>query len=364
MAMMRVAMLMILSTAVTVPLLSRALDIHQLRQLLALKNVTCMLVFGDSSVDPGNNNRLATQAKGNFPPYGKDFFNGRPTGRFTNGRLATDFIAESIGYTSSIPGFLDPNVKKADLLYGVSFASAGSGYDDLTANLSNVLPVSKQLEYFRHYKIHLRELVGEKKAEEIIRNALFVMSMGTNDFLQNYYTEPIRSKQFSVEEYQNYLISCMLRDIKVMNSLGATRLVVVGVPPLGCMPLVKTIMGENKCVGTYNKCVGTYNKVAFSFSSKIKGKLATLKASLRMKTAFVDAYGVIESAINSPQRYGIVETSKGCCGTGTIEYGDTCRGLRTCNDPTKYVFWDAVHPTEKMYKILAEEALKSLIGNV
>ncbi|KAK9267834.1 hypothetical protein L1049_010270 [Liquidambar formosana] len=170
-------------------------------------------------------------------------------------------------------------MKKADLLYGVSFASAGSGYDDLTANLS------------------------------------------------------------------------------VMNSLGATRLVVVGVPPLGCMPLVKTIMGENKCVGTYNK-------VAFSFSSKIKGKLATLKASLRMKTAFVDAYGVMESAINRPQRYGIVETSKGCCGTGTIEYGDTCRGLRTCNDPTKYVFWDAVHPTEKMYKILAEEALKSLIGNV
>lgn len=44
--------------------------------------------------------------------------------------------AEAIGYTKVIPAFLDPNLKATDLLYGVSFASADSGYDDLTANLS------------------------------------------------------------------------------------------------------------------------------------------------------------------------------------------------------------------------------------
>ena len=53
---------------------------------------TCMLVFGDSTVDAGNNNRLPTTYKADFLPYGKDFFDGRPTGRFCNGRLATDFI--------------------------------------------------------------------------------------------------------------------------------------------------------------------------------------------------------------------------------------------------------------------------------
>jgi hypothetical protein len=44
--------------------------------------------------------------------------------------------AEAIGYTKIIPAFLDPNLKPTDLLHGVSFASAASGYDDLTANLS------------------------------------------------------------------------------------------------------------------------------------------------------------------------------------------------------------------------------------
>lgn len=74
------------------PLLSQAVDIHQVRQMAAKFNVTCMLVFGDSSVDPGNNNWLLTPMKGDFLPYGKDFFEGKPTGRFSNGRLPTDFI--------------------------------------------------------------------------------------------------------------------------------------------------------------------------------------------------------------------------------------------------------------------------------
>ena len=93
---MRLALLVLFSLAVT-PLLARAVDIHQLRQLAARNNVTCILVFGDSSVDPGNNNQLDTMMKGNFPPYGKNFLNGRPTGRFSNGRLATDFIGTFTG---------------------------------------------------------------------------------------------------------------------------------------------------------------------------------------------------------------------------------------------------------------------------
>lgn len=47
--------------------------------------------------------------------------------------------AETIGHLGIIRGFLDPDLEKKDLLYGVSFASAASGYDDLTANLSVII---------------------------------------------------------------------------------------------------------------------------------------------------------------------------------------------------------------------------------
>lgn len=336
------------------PLLAQAIAIEKVRQLAAKNNVTCVLVFGDSSVDPGNNNVLQTTFKGNFPPYGRDFFKGRPTGRFCNGRLATDFIAEALGYTKAIPAFLDPKLTKSDLLYGVSFASAASGYDDLTANMSSVLSVSQQLEYFLHYKIHLRKLVGVKKAEEIINNAVFVMSMGTNDFLQNFFLDPTRPRQYSLRAYINFLISCMSRDVQEMHRMGARRVVVVGIPPLGCMPLVKTLKDTTTCYQAFNN-------LSFSFNSLIRRKLHSLGKSLGLKTAFVDVYAIVLDAIKRPHRYGLTETSKGCCGTGTIEYGDTCKGLTTCSEPEKYVFWDAVHPTEKMYKIVALEAL-ALIG--
>lgn len=91
-------------------------------------------------------------------------------------------------------------------------------FDIILLMEQNVLSIPKQLEYFMHYKMKLQKLVGEKRAEYIINNAVIVMSMGTNDFLQNYYLEPIRSKQYTVEEYQNFLVSRVDNHIKVVYS--------------------------------------------------------------------------------------------------------------------------------------------------
>lgn len=82
----------------------------------------------------------------------------------------------------------------------------------------SVLSLPRQLKYLMHYKVKLRKLVGHKRAEDIIRTAVFVISMGTNDFLQDYYLDPTRPKQFTVEEYQNYLVSCMANAIQVFIS--------------------------------------------------------------------------------------------------------------------------------------------------
>lgn len=57
--------------------------------------VPAIMTFGDSSVDVGNNNYLPTIFKANFPPYGRDFVNHEPTGRFCNGKLVTDFTGKS-----------------------------------------------------------------------------------------------------------------------------------------------------------------------------------------------------------------------------------------------------------------------------
>lgn len=101
----------------------------------AAGKVPAIIVFGDSSVDTGNNNFIPTIARSNFWPYGLDYDDGLPTGRFSNGRLATDFISEAFGLPPSIPAYLDTNCSIDRLATGVSFASAATGLDNATAGV-------------------------------------------------------------------------------------------------------------------------------------------------------------------------------------------------------------------------------------
>lgn len=91
-----------------------------------------IFAFGDSILDTGNNDYILTLIKANFLPYGMNFPDKVPTGRFCNGKIPSDFIADYIGVKPVVPAYLRPGLTQEDLLTGVSFASGGSGYDPLT----------------------------------------------------------------------------------------------------------------------------------------------------------------------------------------------------------------------------------------
>lgn len=59
----------------------------------AVEGERAFFVFGDSLVDNGNNNYLATSARADSPPYGIDYPTHRPTGRFSNGLNIPDIIS-------------------------------------------------------------------------------------------------------------------------------------------------------------------------------------------------------------------------------------------------------------------------------
>ncbi|KAA8537493.1 hypothetical protein F0562_027101 [Nyssa sinensis] len=80
-------------------------------------------MFGDSIVDTGNNNYLETIVKVNYPPYGKDFMGGKPTGRFCDGKVPSDLFVEELGIKELLPAYLDPTLQNQDLASGVNFAS-------------------------------------------------------------------------------------------------------------------------------------------------------------------------------------------------------------------------------------------------
>eukprot|EP00253_Pinus_taeda_P032636 PITA_32636 len=313
-----------------------------------------LFVFGDSTVDAGNNDHLPTLVKSNFPPYGRDFIDHKSTGRFSNGRLATDFIAAALGLKETLPAYLDPNLTSQDIMTGVSFASGGSGYDNLTAEISSALPLWKQIQHFKNYRRRLEDVVGEKNASDIIRNALFICSIGTNDFVITYFT----LAQMNIEQYQDFLLKEANNFIQEIYREGARKLLFVGLPPMGCLPVVRTLSLRQFINTRIGKCLEEQNQVAVSYNEKLQSVLASLMHSLLgLKIVYRDLYQVLSDMVYNPRKYGFEISGRGCCGTGMIGAGLCDKNAPfVCSDASKYVFWDAIHPTQKVYEIVAKLA--------
>ncbi|RZC63301.1 hypothetical protein C5167_025066 [Papaver somniferum] len=98
------------------------------------------------------------------------------------------------------------------------------------------IPLSKELEYFKDYQDKLIAFVGQDKVIETIRESLYMVSVGTNDFLENYYFVPGRSIQFMVDEYTNFLIGIAKTFLTDLYGLGARKILLSGIPPGGCLP--------------------------------------------------------------------------------------------------------------------------------
>ncbi|GFP97841.1 GDSL esterase/lipase at1g06990 [Phtheirospermum japonicum] len=317
-----------------------------------------ILVFGDSTVDTGNNNYIPTPFKGDHPPYGLNFPGRAATGRFSNGKLVPDILASLIGPKETIPPFLAPNLSDEDIITGVSFASAGSGYDELTTSFSHVISMSKQPGYLRYYVKRLEGIVGIEEASRILGRALVIVSAGTNDFIFNFYDIPTRRIQFGVNEYQDFLQIKLQNFVKELYYLGCRKMVVTGLPPIGCLPIQLT--SKSPILRT---CIHKENADARSYNAKLERLLPRIEAELTgSKILYVDAYNPLMDMIVNPQNYEFMETRRGCCGTGLVEAGPLCTRLTPiCADPSRYVFWDSIHPGESTYRIVSK-ALVELIS--
>ncbi|XP_074290083.1 GDSL esterase/lipase At5g22810-like [Silene latifolia] len=322
--------------------------------------VPALFIFGDSVVDAGNNNDLDTLVKSNFLPYGRDFDNHHPTGRFCNGKLATDFTAETIGFTSYQPAYSSIEARGDNLLIGANFASASSGYHKTTAKLYCTIPLSEQLEHFLDYQKKLAVVAGPKNASSIISGGVYIVSAGASDFLQNYYIDPALYKLYSPQEFSNILVQEFGDFVQRLYWAGARKIGVTSLPPLGCLPAAISIFGEDS-----NECVDHINNDAMTFNDQLNTTAKRLQHQLANLTVVVfDIYTPLYDIVTKPEDNGFVEARKACCGTGLLETSFLCNSKSpgTCKNATEYVFWDGFHPTEATNSILADDLTAAAIS--
>ncbi|KAJ4710160.1 GDSL esterase/lipase [Melia azedarach] len=336
--------------------------IEAARKLQKNGTFPALIAFGDSILDTGNNNNLNSVTKCDFPPYGKDFIGGKPTGRFCNGKILTDLIAEGLGIKEIVPAYLDPNLQSKDLPTGVCFASGGSGLDPLTSSIQSVVSASDQLNNFKDYLGKLKRVVGEEKANNIISNSVFLLSFGNNDIAITYFNTPSRSFQYTVASYSSQLADWTSTFIKDLYGLGVKKVAVLGTLPLGCLPVLRTIQE-----GPLRVCGDNANEAAQLFNSKLSSRVKSLSSSLpQAKIVYVDVYNPLLDIIKNPARSGFNVLDNGCCGVGAIEAGPLCNQFvtSTCANVSQYVFWDSAHPSERAYRILASPIWQNLKSNL
>ncbi|CAF2243412.1 unnamed protein product [Brassica napus] len=177
----------------------------------------CYFVFGDSQFDNGNNNVLSTTAKVNYLPYGIDFPEG-PTGRFSNGRNIPDVIAELAGFNDSIPPFAGASPGQANI--GLNYASGGGGIREETSqNLGERISLRRQINN------HQRAIINAAVPRRQLRQCLYTINVGSNDYLNNYFLQPptpARSR-YNPEQFAESLIRLYNIYLKQLYLLGARK---------------------------------------------------------------------------------------------------------------------------------------------
>ncbi|XP_042509635.1 GDSL esterase/lipase EXL3-like isoform X2 [Macadamia integrifolia] len=262
-------------------------------------SVPAIFGFGDSIIDPGNNNNLLTVVKCNFHPYGKDFMGGIPTGRFCNGKVPTDFFVEELGIKELLPAYLNPTLGPQDLLTGVSFASGAAGFDPLTSELASVLSLSDQLKLFEKYKEKLMMIAGEERTRTIITKSSYMLCAGSDDIANTYFPTPFR-KNYDIPSYTDLMLRYASSFIQDLYNLGARRIAILDIPPIGCVPSQRSIAG-----GKERMCAEKYNQAALLFNSKLSSLIDSLNKKLpQSNIVFVDIYKPLLDIIQNPNSYG------------------------------------------------------------
>ncbi|KAK1293276.1 GDSL esterase/lipase [Acorus calamus] len=265
-------------------------------------------IFGDSLVDAGNNNYLSTLSKANIRPNGIDFTasGGQPTGRYTNGRTIGDIVGEELGQPNYAQPFLAPNTTGRVILNGVNYASGGGGIMNGTGRIFvNRLSMDIQIDYFNITRKQIDDLLGKAKAREhIMKASIFSITIGANDFLNNYLL-PVISTGVRISESPEGFVDDMINNLR----------------------------------------------------SQLTDLLTELNENLHGATFLLgNVYDLVLELITNYAKHGFKTASVACCGNGGQFQGIIpCGPTSTiCDDRSKHVFWDPYHPSEAANLVIAK----------
>ncbi|TVU38174.1 hypothetical protein EJB05_11530 [Eragrostis curvula] len=336
--------------------------------------------FGDSNSDTGG---LSAAFGAAPPPNGRTFF-GVPSGRYCDGRLVIDFIAESLGipYLSAYLNSIGTNFSQ-----GANFATAGSSIrrQNTSLFLSGFSPISLDVQSWEFEQfINRSQYVYNNKGgvyrlllpkAEYFSQALYTFDIGQNDITSSYFANK------TTEETEGIIADLMERLTSVIQSVisrGGRYFWIHNTGPLGCLPYALVHRPDLDAPMDAAGCSIAYNKVAQLFNLRLKETVASLR-KMHPDAAFtyVDVYTAKYRLISQAKKLGFDDPLLTCCGHGgryNFDVNIGCGGKaqvngtwvvvgNSCNDPSKRVSWDGVHFTEAANKFVFDQIVAGALSD-
>ncbi|KAA8515153.1 hypothetical protein F0562_018332 [Nyssa sinensis] len=326
---------------------------------------TSVFSFGDSLADTGNLLHFSQSGQlphFGLPPYGETYFH-HPTGRCSNGRLITDFIAHYLGLPFIPPyfGFKNGSVA-ADSGVGVNFAVVGATALDYAFfqqrgihNPYTKTSLRTQLSWFKNMLPSLS--LTSSNCKKLLQSSLVLMGeIGGNDYNHAFLTGR------SIEEIQSFVplvVNVIASTINELIKLGATTLMVPGNLPIGCSAAYLTYFksSNKEDYDPRSGCLIWLNKFAEYHNDQLQTKLNRIrKLHPRATIIYADYYNAAMRFYHSPRKFGFTGGAlTACCGAGgPYNYNSSMEcgypPASACDDPSLYVSWDGLHLTEAAYR--------------
>ncbi|WCJ24977.1 GDSL lipase [Euphorbia peplus] len=271
--------------------------------------------------------------------------------RFSDGRIIPDLIAEYL----KLPGYIPPYLQPGNCNYtnGVDFASGGAGAL-IETHKGTTISLKSQIGYFKKVRMQLRQRLGAKTADKLLSQAIFLISIGINDYWHQLDTNSSCFNELVCKkDYVNMVASNVSTVLQEIYKNGGRKFAVSNVAPMGCMPGAGAV--------NYGECSNQLSSVVKMHEIQLELLLKSLQVELQhFQYLYFNLNGSLTQRIHYPSSYGFKEVKIACCGVGAYRGLGHCGekekgGIRKyglCKDPNKYLFFDG-HPTQKANKQLA-----------
>ncbi|KAE8655370.1 GDSL esterase/lipase 5 [Hibiscus syriacus] len=225
--------------------------------------------------------------------------------RFSDGRLLSDFIAKR-AKLPLIPPFLQPGFRQC--YHGVNFASSGAGalaetFQGFAIDLKTLLCNYCKVQSWFRYKL------GNDEAKATISRAVYLFSIGSNDYMSPFLTNSPILNNYNDSTYVGMVIGNLSTVINEIYRRRGRKFTFINLPELGCLPGMRIIKSGNngsfleearRLATLHNKAL---SKLLFELEKRLKGfkySLFDFNSSLRQRMQHPFKYGTYNTNTCKP----------------------------------------------------------------